>query len=209
MLTPQFLAIGNEEIPLTSLITTGPNAYNKISVQTLDSSGFTKKSYTWSNSGGETWDQIGWVDNSTNEIVGDEVTFKPGTSLWVSGANGLGLQFSGIVNKADVTIALEQGSKAIGNPFPVSVKIGDILPSADAGIKATYNKISVQTLDSSGFTVKSYTWSNSGGETWDQIGWVDNDTNEIVNKSVEFPAGQGLWVSGATGLYLTFPAPTM
>ena len=202
--TPQFLNVADESgMPITALVPTGDDTYNNIAVQTLDAYGYTQDSYTWTDAGGDGWDEIGWV-NDDNAIVTD-VVFAPGQALWVQGSSvDQALQTAGKVGKSDVSVQLKQGGTLSGNPFPVNLTIADLIPSGDD----TYNNIAVQTLDAYGYTVDSYTWTDAGGDSWDQIGWV-NDDNEIVT-DVVINAGQGLWIQGSsTSQYLTFPAPEL
>ena len=200
----QFINIGDGSgLSITALVPTGDDAFNNVAVQTLDAYGYTVDSYTWTDAGGEGWDQIGWVDDD-NAIVTD-VVFAPGQALWVQGSSiNQALQTAGKVGKLDVTVQLKQGGSLFGNPFPVNLTIADLIPTGED----TYNNISIQTLDAYGYTVDSYTWTDAGGEGWDQVGWVDDD-NAIVT-DVIISAGQGLWIQGAsTNQYLTFPAPEL
>ncbi len=218
MVTPQFLTVGAEVVYLRDL---SPKAadmddtYDKITVQTLSPFGFTADSYTWTNSGGESWDETGWVDDKAgdNRIADPDTAFAPGTSLWISGATGLSIQSAGVVNVKDVVSELRAGSTAVGNPFPVTLKLWDITPGIKEGsgktLDDTYDKITVQTLSPFGFTVDSYTWTNSGGESWGETGWVDDKAgdNRLAPETLDFPAGAGLWISGDDGLIITIPAP--
>ena len=99
---------------------------------------------------------------------------------------------------------MKLGGTLAGNPFPVKVTLGDLLPSGED----TYNNVAVQTLDEAGYTVDSYAWTDAGGEGWDTIGWVDDENNIVTN--VEIAPGQGLWIQGSsTAQYITFPAPEL
>lgn len=115
-----------------------------------------------------------------------------------------GLQTAGKVGTADVAIRLRFGGTLAGNPFPTSITIGDLLPTGED----TYNNVSIQTLDAAGYTVDSYAWTDAGGESWDQVGWVDDENNIVTNIVIE--AGQGLWIQGSSDAqYITFPAPEL
>ena len=202
--TPQFINIGNENgMPISALVPTGEDTYNNIAVQTLDAAGYTVDSYAWTDAGGESWDQIGWVDDENNIVT--DVTFAPGQALWVQGSSSAqSLQTAGKVGTSDVTVQLKLGGTLAGNPFPVSITIGDLVPTGED----TYNNVAVQTLDAAGYTVDSYAWTDAGGESWDQIGWVD-DENNIVTDIVIAP-GQGLWIQGSSDAqYIQFPAPEL
>ena len=204
MATPQFINIGSDEgMPITSLVPTGNDTYNNIAIQTLDAAGYTVDSYAWTDAGGESWDQIGWVDDENNLVT--DVVFAPGQALWVQGSSdSQALQTAGQVCESDISVKLRLGGTLAGNPFPVAIKIGDLLPIGDD----TFNNVAIQTLDAAGYTVNSYAWTDAGGESWDQIGWVD-DENNIVTE-LEIAAGQGLWIQGTSDTqYIRFPAPEL
>ena len=204
MVTAQFLNIGpTTSMPITSFVPVGDDTYNHVEIQTLDNAGYTVDSYVWTDEGGENWDQTGWVDGDNNIVT--DVSFAPGQGLWVFGsASTQGLQAAGLVGKSDVVVSLRAGASGVGNPFPVSINISDILPEGED----TYNHVEIQTLDNAGYTVDSYVWTDEGGENWDQTGWVDGDNNIVTD--VSFAPGQGLWVYGSSSAQkLRFPAPEL
>ncbi len=215
MVTPQFLTVGEETISLNDIKPIGDGAADKVEIQTLDAYGRTDKSYMWIDYAGEGWDESGWIDNNLG-LVGDyyelvtDVTFPAGAGLWIFGADQLTIQSAGQVNTSDVTVELRAGASAIGNPFPIAVALTDILPVGDGAA----DKVEIQTLDAYGRTDKSYMWIDYAGEGWDESGWIDNnlglvgDYYELVT-DVTFPAGAGLWVFGAEGLSIRFPAPEL
>ena len=204
MTTAQFINIGaTTDLAITSILPVGDDTYNKVEIQTLDRSGRTVDSYVWTDEGGEDYDQVGWVDGDNNIVT--DVTFSPGQGLWVYGSSsGQGIQTAGQVGSSDVVVKLCVGATGTGNPFPVAVKIADILPEGDD----TYNHVEIQTLDRSGRTVDSYVWTDEGGEDYDETGWVDGDNNIVTD--VTFAPGQGLWVYGSSATQtLRFPAPEL
>ena len=90
-----------------------------------------------------------------------------------------------------------------------TISLDDIKPLGD-GVSDT---VVIQTLDAYGYTAQSYMWIDYAGEDWDQAGWIDSnaelgDYYELLT-DVVFPAGAGLWVFGADGLSLRFPAPEL
>lgn len=90
-----------------------------------------------------------------------------------------------------------------------TISLNDIKPVGDGAS----DTVEIQTLTSAGFTDKSYMWIDYAGEGWDQAGWIDynaelGDYYELVT-DVTFPAGAGLWVFGAEGLSIRFPAPEL
>ncbi|MBO5906397.1 MAG: hypothetical protein J6Q84_08290 [Kiritimatiellae bacterium] len=213
MTAAQFLTVGEEAISLSDITPLGDGAAGTVEIQTLDSYGFTDKSYMYIDYAGPEYDQVGWIDN--NAEIGDyyelvtDVTFPAGAALWVFGADGLSIQSAGQVNTSDVTVTLKAGATAVGNPYPMAVALADILPLGD-GAAGT---VEIQTLDAYGFTDKSYMYIDYAGPDYDQVGWIDNnaeigDYYELVT-DVTFPAGAGLWVFGAEGLSIRFPAPEL
>ena len=201
----QFFGMNStNSINLQDIKPTGDDTSDNVIIQTLDAYGHGVAMYNWINYAGDSGDKEAWIDTDTFEIVTD-VTFAPGTGLWVDGSSSLqGLQTAGIVGKEDVSVALRPGSTAIVNPFPVAIKLQDIIPTGDD----TSDNVIIQTLDAYGHGVAMYNWVNYAGDSGDQSAWIDTDTFEIVD--VTFPAGAGLWVDGSsTGQALRFPAPEL
>ena len=89
----QFVNIGSDaEMPLQSIIPTGDDTSDNVTLQTLDAYGNSVDMYTWINWAGDNGDEEGWVDDSYTIVEG--VSFAPGQGLWVSGsASTQGLQF--------------------------------------------------------------------------------------------------------------------
>ena len=213
MTAAQFLTVGKDTISLNDIKPLGDGVADTVEIQTLDAYGYTDKSYMWIDYAGEDWDQAGWIDNNAElgdyyELVTD-VTFPAGAGLWVFGADGLSIQSTGQVNTSDVAVELRSGATAIGNPYPMAVSLADILPVGDGAA----DTVEIQTLDAYGYTAQSYMWIDYAGEDWDQAGWIDNnaelgDFYELVT-DVTFPAGAGLWIFGADGLSIRFPAPEL
>ena len=90
-----------------------------------------------------------------------------------------------------------------------TISLNDITPIGDGVV----DTVEIQTLTSAGYTDKSYVWIDYAGEGWDETGWIDNnaemgDYYELV-KDVTIPAGSGLWIFGADGLSIRFPAPEL
>ena len=200
MVAPQFLNIGSEgAMPLVSLTPTGSDLSDNVAVQTLDAAGYTVDNYMWVDWMG---DDPCWIDGDFN-VVDDTVTFAPGQGLWVYGSDSSqGFQSAGKVGTSDVVVTLRNGATGAGNPFPVALALNDILP---AGSDLSDN-VAVQTLDAAGYTVDNYMWVDWMG---DDPCWIDGDFN-IVDDTVTFEPGQGLWVYGTSSdQSIRFPAPTL
>lgn len=167
-----------------------------VEIQLLDNAGYTTEdSYLWN---GSAWEAATGADVST-------ITFAPGQGLWVMSSIGeaAGLQSSGKVGAIDVDFALDEdyGAAAIGNPFPTSIALNDIVPIVGEGIDAAY-LIEIQILDNAGYTTEnSYLWN---GTVWEAASGADVST-------ITFAPGQGLWVMSSIGApaSLRFPAPEL
>lgn len=201
MLTPQFVNISGDNMPLETLAPTGEDVDTDggIVVETLSAGGEAVDMYMWINWGG---DDIGWM-NGDFELV-KNVTFAPGTGLWVQGTStDAAIQSAGKVSVDDVVVQLKAGFTATGNCMPVEVALQDIVPEGDD--VDTDGGIVIETLSAGGEAVDMYMWINWGG---DDIGWMNGDF-EIVN-GVKFAPGAGLWVQGTKDTeYLRIPAPEL
>ena len=198
MVAPQFLNVGvSTAMPITSIVAVGEDISDNVAIQTLDFAGRTVDSYTWVDWMG---DDPCWI-NDEMEIVTD-VTFAPGQGLWVYGSDeGQGVQTAGQVGTKDLSVKLRNGATPTGNPFPMTLKLGDILAEGDDAS----DNVAIQTLDYAGRTVDSYTWVNWMG---DDPCWI-NDEMEIIT-DIEFAPGAGLWVYGSTETQaVRFPAPEL
>ena len=141
------------------------------------------------------------------------VTFEKGQGLWIFGSVdktddnvGQAIQTAGQVCLDDIVVELRNGGTGIGNPYPVSIALQDILPEGEN----LDGNIEIQTLDSAGYTKDSYVWIDWGE---DMRGWMV-DFVPVDNVTIE--PGQGLWVFGSVdkieenvGQYLRFPAPEL
>jgi hypothetical protein len=90
-----------------------------------------------------------------------------------------------------------------------TISLNDIKPIGDGAA----GNVEIQTLTAAGYTDKSYMYIDYAGPEYNQVGWIDNnaemgDYYELVT-NVTFPAGAGLWVFGADGLSIRFPAPEL
>ena len=198
MATAQFINIGEAaEMDIQSLSAIGEDAPDNVVIQTLDFAGRTIDSYVWND-----WVDATpcWVDDSYEKV--DGVTIAPGTGLWIQGtAQTQGILSAGKVGSSDVVVALRNGGTLAGNPFPVEVKLQDIIAEGDEAP----DNIVIQTLDYAGRTVDSYVWNDWVDST---PCWVDDSYEKV--ETVTFSPGAGLWVQGTSDKqYVRFPAPTL
>ena len=203
MTSAQFtdVAAADGSITLSNLVPVageGVETAYSVEVQILDNVGYTTDAdYMWN---GSSWDNV-----LTGEDASD-VTIPAGQGLWVANFVGesVGFQSSGRVPTSDLNAALDTdfGAVAIGNPFPVSVTLGDIVPLAAEGVETAYS-VEIQILDNAGYTTEAdYMWN---GSSWENV-LTSEDASQVT-----FPAGQGLWVANFTGeaVSLYIPAPEL
>ena len=198
MVTGQFLPVSSSEtIELQSISATGDEASDNVCIETLDAYGRMAESYSWND---WAYESACWVDDSYEVVEG--VSFAPGTGLWVQGANAeQGIQTAGKVGTSDITVVLRAGFTAVGNPYPVSVNLQDIIASGDD----SSDNVCIETLDAYGRMVESYSWNDWAYET---PCWVDDSYEKV--EGVTFASGDGLWVQGSSNAQtIRFPAPEL
>ena len=163
---------------------------NNVAMQTLDSSGRADEIFMW-----DDWqfDAPCWADD--NGVATKK--FQPGEAIWTQGKAGYSIQTAGEVGASDVIINLRDGNIAVGNPFPVSVGIQDIVATG-----ADLNNVAMQTLDSSGRADEIFMWDDW---QFDAPCWADD--SGVATKT--FAPGEGIWVQGKAGYTLRFPAPNL
>ncbi len=204
MLAGQFVSIGSDAmVDLSSFKPMGSDLYYEVYMQVLNNAGRVNNTYTWVNDGGDDEDQIGWADGAGNIIT--NVKFNQGQGLWIYGANAdQKIQTSGLVSTNDVVFGLCEGFTSIGNPYPTTVRLADVVLS---GTDLYYN-VYIQVLNESGKASKTYTYINDGGDDEDQIGWADGAGN--ILSDITFEPGEGLWVHGSNEEQsIRFPAPEL
>ena len=197
MVTPQFLNIGTDGMPLQSIVPTGEEVSDNVFIQTLDAGGYTLNTYSWND-----WanDEPCWVNDDYEKVEG--VSFAPGAGLWVQGYSSTqGIQSAGQVGLEDVSVTLRNGFTAAGNPFPVAIDLQDIIAEGTE----TSDNVFIQTLDIGGYTLDTYTWNDWAN---DEPCWVNDDYEKI--EGVTFAAGAGLWIQGLSEEQsIRFPAPEL
>ena len=82
LVTPQFLTVGAEAMPLQSITATGEGTSDNVNIQTLDAAGYTVDSYLWND-----WvaEKPCWVNDRFEPVEG--VIIQPGQGLWVGGSS--------------------------------------------------------------------------------------------------------------------------
>lgn len=202
LVTPQFVNVGGGAYNLSSIQGVGTDenpASDNIAVATVDEYGTAVDTYTWNDWAADT---PCWVDDSYSPVEG--VVVAPGQAFWTSGAAGdQSIMSSGEVGVADVTVGLRFGFTLIGNPFPISVNLQDIIAGSADGDAS--DNVAMATIDEYGTAVDTYTWNDWAAET---PCWV-NDSYEPVD-GVSIAPGQGLWTSASSDAqFIRFPAPEL
>ncbi len=212
---------------LTPVNTDGTiNEDGEVIVELLNKNGGAEASYyyiNWANNGLQDSDPnynddlVGWANIDTDTLVDDSVVFIAGQSLWIQGKVGYTFQMKGAVGIKDLTISLNNGHIATGNCFPTELKLNSIIPyNADDSVNED-GEVVVEVLNKNGGAEASYyyiNWANNGLEDSDPnykddlVGWANIDTDILVDDTLVFAAGQGLWVQGKNGYKLYIPAPS-
>ena len=192
----QFMNIGaTSDYNIQNIVATGDDVENDVFLQTLTASGKANETFSW-----DTWlfveDEPAWIDD---EGIATR-TFAPGEAIWIQGKAGYAIQTAGQVGTDDVIVNLINGNVAVGNPFPVSVNIQDIVATGDD----VENDVFLQTLTSAGKANETFSW-----DTWlfveDDPAWIDDEGIATRN----FAPGEGIWVQGKAGYTLRMPAPEL
>ena len=223
-IAPQFVAIGQNGIKLTDItfdIGETAKVSGELNIQLLNKNGFMDKSYSYyKGQGSRTKHPVdGWYDEDTGLIISEENEnipfFEKGTGLWVSGLESFKMTVSGEVVKTPLATTFdEDGSKLIANPFPVAVKLTDMVFDIGETAKVS-GELNIQLLNKNGFMDKSYSYyKGQGSRTKHPVdGWYDEDTGLIISEENEnipvFTAGVALWVSALEGWSVTIPAPKL
>ena len=210
-----FISVGaNKTYKLTDLKvdTDGEACSGEFVLQTLTNSGRTDKSYYWyyDRNHGIRNGVAGWYDGDGEVQYVDEndVTFTAGQAFWTLGS-GFKLVSAGEVLTSTVDVPTSAGGKVqIGNPYPVAVKVNDMVVDTDG--ENCSGDFVMQTLDVYGRTDKSYYWyyDRRHGKSSGTAGWYDGDGEVAVTDDVVLNPGEGYWVLGS-GFTLSFPKLTL
>ena len=213
----QFYTIGKDGVSLLDL-TFDTSMYEQIKgtlrIQLLDAHGYTSQEYRYYKGMDRgTYKVDGWYDMTTDAIVtaDNDPLFKNGQGLWLGSPAGVKLTTAGGVLKDSQCYELQNDNTMIANPFPVAVKLLDLVLDGTAKtaeqIKGT---IRIQLLDAYGYTSQEYRYYKGMDRgTYKVDGWYDMTTDAIVTEdnNPSFAAGQALWFGGIDGATVTFPAP--
>ncbi len=157
----------------------------------------------------------GWCAGSTKLNEGD-LTFANGEGFYINNTQGEAVQFqySGQVDLAPVSMALEPGFSIVGNMTPVAVDLSQVKLLNAQGLemnddnsatpsRRSRNKVIFQLLDSSSGNVQDtiYKFNSQNGK-----GWCEGSTQLTTGQMILQP-GQSFYLNNTQGdtVYLQFP----
>ena len=213
----QFYTIGKDGVTLLDL-TFDTSAQEQIAgtlrIQLLDAHGYTTQEYQYYKGMTRGAHKIdGWYDINNGVIItaDNDPLFKNGQGLWLGSPAGVKLTTAGGVLKDSQCYELIDGNTMIANPFPVAVKLLDLVLDGTAKTAEQIpGTIRIQLLDAHGYTTQEYQYYKGMTRGAHKIdGWYDINNGSIVTEdnNPSFAAGQALWFGGIDGATVTFPAP--
>ena len=218
-IAPSFVNIAEKDgvkgFYLTQVVPSGAEKYtsteNKLELQTLNANGGMAEGYVYHK--GDTAraykNYDGWYYGTTAIKPENDVFFPVGTGFWVSGTASMTITTSGEVVQDSLQCDLVDGFRLVANPFPIAIKLTQIVPSGADKHTSTENKLELQTLNANGGMAEGYVYHK--GDTAraykNYDGWYYGTTAIKPENDVEIPAGASLWVSGNASLKLTVITP--
>jgi hypothetical protein len=201
-----FIEVSGEGLNLTTIKPTADGTCaGDIYIEMLDSAGFTTATYYWYQ--GSRGKEDGWY-NDDDEMIGedvDDITFAPGTGLWLTGIDGDTLTVSGQVFKDDLSLILLDDSQMLGNPYPAEINLAANIEVVAEDSCA--GDIYIEMLDSAGFTTATYYWYNDGGPGY-PAGWFD--FAGLVSAGIALDPGESVFFySEETGVTATVPGVSL
>ena len=197
LVTPQFTGIGGTALSLDALQGVGSDASDNVNLAMVDEYGAAITTYTWND-----WAAAEpcWVDDSYAPV--SDVTVSAGQAFWTGGSSSDQLiRSAGEVCFQDVVVSLRFGYTLVGNPFPVSLALQDIVAGGD---EASDN-VTMATIDEYGAAITTYTWNDWAAA---EPCWVDDSYAPVTD--VTFAPGEGLWTGGSNNSqFVRFPAPEL
>ena len=200
---PQFVAIGGDSIDLQSirLNVADEDATGGDSIQILDEGGATIVAYTWFPADWFGGEKSGWVDGETMDLV--DLDLENGLGILIDSADESTVTVAGEVPMSASTISAVQGFNWVGNSTPKAIDIQDI--QIDVADEDATGGDSIQILDEGGATIAAYTWFPADWFGGEKSGWVDGETMDLAEVSLE--PGQGVLLDSAEeGTIITIPS---
>ncbi len=140
----------------------------------------------------------GWWNAYDDSIDCNNVELPIGQGLNIQGVDGASLRSSGTVCTNDILIKIRGGETLTGNPFPKTIKLGDIVPQ-----NCNDAEVYVRTVDSVGKVVDNYIYY----VTEAYRGWWNAYDDSIDCNDVEIPAGLGINIQGVDGASVYIASP--
>lgn len=197
LVAAQFTGTGNTALSLDGLTAVGDDTSDNVTLSTVDEFGTPVATYAWND-----WAAANpcWVDDSFVPV--EDITVTAGMAFWTSGSSdGQAVMSAGEVGLSDVVVILREGYTLVGNPFPVSVALQDIVAGGD---EASDN-VTLSTIDEYGTPIVTYAWNDWAAA---EPCWVDESFVPV--ESVTFAPGVGLWTSGSNDTqFIRIPAPEL
>ena len=197
LVTPQFAGISGADLSLDGLTAVGDDTSDNVALSTVDEYGAPIATYTWNDWAAAT---PCWVNDSYEPVEG--VTVASGQAFWTGGTSGSqAVQSAGEVGQSDVVVGLRFGYTLVGNPFPVSIALQDIVAGGDDAA----DNVSLSTIDEYGAPIATYTWNDWAAA---EPCWVDDSYEPVTG--VTFAPGEGLWTGASSdSQYVRLPAPEL
>jgi hypothetical protein len=195
MYTPMFVTVGGEadSILLGSLVPNAAFEANGDYISFLSAAGSWIRDAAYATG-------LGWYDPSDEEISYDDVEIPAGTGFMISTADAGGeLLCAGEVAVGDLEVAMPGALNyvMVGNPTPVEITLGDVVPNATFESNGDY----ISFMSAAGAWIMDAAYATG-------LGWYDPSDEEISYDDVVLQPGVTFVVSTAdAGGTLTFPSP--
>ena len=197
LVTAQFVGVGGSTLSLESLKALGSEASDNVTLAAVDEYGAAITTYIWND-----WAAAEpcWVDESYAPV--ENVSITSGQAFWTGGSSDAqSVQSVGEVGFQDVVVPLRFGYTLVGNPFPVSVALQDIVAVGEG----TSDNVTLATIDEYGAAVDTYIWNDWAAA---EPCWVNESYEPVEN--VSFAPGEGLWTGGSSDAQsIRIPAPEL
>ena len=201
MRVPTFKAlIGSFKI--SDIKVTGALGAGSDSVQKVNADGSWGDMYCYLTMDGTGWLEDGWYKADQVTPVDDNDIIGVGEALFVSAASDISFTYSGEVLSGKPVVSAATGYSMVGNPTPIQIKISDIKVAGALGAGSD----SIQKVNADGSWGDMYCYLTMDGTGWLEDGWYKADQVTPVDDSDVLAVGDGLFISAASDLTLTFPS---
>ena len=151
---------------------------------------------------GTYWLDDGWYKDEAGTPITDDDVIGVGEAFIVTAASDFTLTFAGEVVVGKPTVGVPAGSSIIGNPTPVSCKIGNIeVTGAIGGGGDTAQKINAD-----GTWGDLYYYFTYEGTYWLDDGWYKDEAGTPVTDEDILEPSESMIFTSAAGMELKFPS---